>query len=235
MNDEELLGEVEDILRTMPLRETLRHGTDENFAWLGRVSAAVEEWSPLKAIPLSVAMEQFHGQSARDAQEGYRKLLTLLHQARHNLRMKTIGPVNTAIGHGQVFDYFDEIRKIIEPAKQDLLFVDPYLDAEFVARYLPHIATGVSIRLLARERIATLLSAVELFARQSGSHVQVRSAPGFHDRYVIVDRDACYQSGASFKDGAKAAPTTLTQITDAFPVVRQTYEELWNAAKAERD
>lgn len=234
MNEEELLGEVEDLLRTMPPRETLRHATDENFAWLGRVSAVIEAWSLPKTIPLGMAMDQFHGQSARDAQEGLRKLLTLLHEARHSLRMKTVGPVNAAIGHGQVFDYFDEVRRIIEPAKQDLLFVDPYLDAEFVARYLPHVTKGVPIRLLARERLATLLPAVDLYSRQSGAPVQVRSAPGFHDRYVIVDRAACYQSGASFKDGAKAAPTTLTQITDAFPVVRQTYEDLWNAAKVER-
>lgn len=234
MNEEELLGEVEDLLRTMPPRETLRHATDENFAWLGRVSAVIEAWSLPKTIPLGMAMDQFHGQSARDAQEGLRKLLTLLHEARHSLRMKTVGPVNAAIGHGQVFDYFDEVRRIIEPAKQDLLFVYPYLDAEFVARYLPHVTKGVPIRLLARERLTTLLPAVDLYSRQSGAAVQVRSAPGFHDRYVIVDRAACYQSGASFKDGAKAAPTTLTQITDAFPVVRQTYEDLWNAAKVER-
>jgi len=231
---EELLGEVEDILRTMPPRETLRHPSDENFAWLGRVSAFIEAWDLPKCIPLGLAMDQFHGQMAREAQEGLRKILTLLHQARHDLRMKTIGPVNAAMGHGRIFDYFDEVRKIIEPAKQDLLFVDPYLDAEFVARYLPHVATGVSIRLLARERIPTLLPAVDLYAQQSGAVVKARSAAGFHDRYVIVDRAACYQSGASFKDGAKAAPTTLTQITDAFPVVLQTYEDLWNQAKVER-
>jgi hypothetical protein len=51
MNDEELLGEVEDILRSMPPRETLRHSEDVNFAWLGRVSAFIEAWdSPKQAI-----------------------------------------------------------------------------------------------------------------------------------------------------------------------------------------
>lgn len=234
MNQEELLGEVEDVLRTMPPRETLRHPTDENFAWLGRVSAFIEAWDFSKTISLGMAMHQFQGQMARDAQEGMRTILTLLHQARHDLRMKTIGPVNAAMGHGRVFDYFDEVRKIIEPAKQDLFFVDPYLDAEFVSRYLPHVAAGVAIRLLAREKVSTLLPAVDLYARQSDTAVHVRSVPGFHDRYVIVDRAACYQSGASFKDGAKAAPTTLTQITDAFLVVLKTYEDLWSRAKVER-
>jgi len=85
--------------------------------------------------------------------------------------------------------------------------------------YLPQVATGVTTRLLAREKLPTLLPAVDAFVQQSKAKVEVRSAPNFHDRYLIVDRVACYQSGASFKDGAKSAPTTLTQITDAFAAV----------------
>jgi hypothetical protein len=91
MNQEELLGEVEDILRTMPPRETLRHPTDTNFAWLGRVSAFIEAWDLSKSKPLELAMSQFHGSTSRDVQEGLRKTLTLLHQARHDLRMKPSG------------------------------------------------------------------------------------------------------------------------------------------------
>jgi hypothetical protein len=164
---------------------------------------------------------------------GYKALAMLLHQARHDLLLKTVGPLSKAIPHGGFFDYFDEIRKVIETARQDLLFVDPYLDAEFVSRYLEHVVKGVHIRLLARERVKTLLPAVEAFAKQSKQKVEVRSASSFHDRYVFVDNATCYQSGASFKDGAKTAPTTLTQIVDAFVAMKQTYEDLWNAAKVE--
>jgi hypothetical protein len=148
--------------------------------------------------------------------------------------METVGPLSVAVAHGHIFDYFDELRRVIEGAKQDLLFVDPYLDSEFVSRYLTHVSKGVTIRLLAREKLSTLLPAVDLFAKQSQSTIQVRSAPHFHDRYVFVDSNECYQSGASFKDGAKSAPTTLTQITDAFRAMLQTYEGLWSTAKAER-
>jgi hypothetical protein len=108
------------------------------------------------------------------------------------------------------------------------------LDADFVSRYLPHVGPGASIRLLAREKLATLLPAVDAFCKQSGVKIEVRSATNFHDRYLLINCDSCYQSGASFKDGAKSAPTTVTQITDAFAGVAKTYEDIWSAARIER-
>jgi hypothetical protein len=234
LTNEQLLAEVEDILRTMPPRATIRHDLPENFAWIGRVSALISNWSPPMAIFYRGYLETFQGQMAQSAGRALQQIITLLHQARHDLRMKTVGPANVAIGQGMVFDYFDEVRQIVEGAKQDILFVDPYLDAEFVARYLPHVAEGVTVRLLGRERLGPLLPAVDAFVLQTGAQVAVRSATGFHDRYVLVDGVSCYQSGASFKDGAKKAPTTLTQITDALVPVLTTYEALWSGAKIER-
>jgi hypothetical protein len=230
LTDEELLQEFEDLLRTMPPRETLHHRNNpDNQSWLGRTAALIQTWNSSQMIFAGgfIAAVPGGGISSVKAVD---QLLTLIHQARHDLRMKTKGPLAVAIDTYNVFDYFDEIRKTVQEAKSDLLFVDPYLDAEFVSRYLGHVAVSVNVRLLARERLASLKPAVEQFAMQSKLHIAVRSAPNFHDRYVFVDRKECYQSGASFKDGAKKAPTTITQITDAFPVVLQTYESLWNAA-----
>lgn len=234
MTKEQLLAEIEDLLRTTPPLDTIREGTEESVAWLGRVSAAIEGWNTPKMGFVTLYLGQLHGFYAYQAPPAFAGLRTLLHQARSDLRMQTLGPANVAVPHGMVFDYFDEIRKIVELAREDLLFVDPYLDAEFVSRYLPHIAAGVTTRLLAREKLATLLPAVDALARQTGMKIEVRSAPAFHDRYVFVDRTACYQSGASFKDGAKSAPTTLTEITDAFAPVLKTYEDIWTRAKVER-
>jgi len=233
MTKEQLLAEIEDLLRTMPPKETLGEDTDQNLSWLGRAAAVVEQWDAWKTPFFAAHLRALHGPNFVDTGAS-KELLTMLHQARHALRMQTIGPLSTAFQGGMVFDYFDEVRGVIEEAREDLFFVDAYLDAEFVSRYLPHVASGVIIRLLARERLPSLLPSVDAFARQAGSTIKVRSAPGFHDRYVFVDQKGCYQSGASFKDGAKAAPTILTQITDAFPAVLQTYEALWNQAKVER-
>lgn len=231
MNKEDLLAEVDDLIRNVPDRATIHHETEGNMVWMGRVSAVLEAWDMVKGVMLAPSVLQIASPMAAMRTAAYRKVMVALHQARANLRMETIGPVNVAVEGGATFDYFDEIRRIAESATGDLFFVDPYLDAEFVSRYLVHVASGVNIRLLAREKLKTLIPAVETFVTQHGTPVLVRTVGGFHDRYVIVDGSSCYQSGASFKDGAKKSPTTLTQITDAFPAVLQTYEALWDSAE----
>jgi hypothetical protein len=234
LTKEQLLGEAEDLLRTAPPMAEIIQNDENGVAWFGRFSAVIRAWNMARSAEVLLAQMQLESMAPEQNQNGYRRILALLNEARHALRMETVGPLSVPVAHGQVFDYFDEVRKIIELARQDLLFIDPYLDAEFVSRYLSHVSKGVTIRLLARERLTTLLPAVDLFAKQSGHTIEVRSAPHFHDRYVFVDRNACYQSGASFKDGAKSAPTTITQITDASIAMSQTYEDLWNTAKVER-
>ena len=215
----------------MPPKATLRHQTEENLSWLGRAVAIISLWDGIQGIAARSHVAQFH--DVISSNKGYLGLMSLLHEARSTLRMQTLGPTNVAVGQGLVFNYFDEIRKLIEPSQKDLLFVDPYLDADFVSRYLPHVKAGVSIRLLAREKLNTLVPAVRLFIQQTGSTVEIRSAPKFHDRYVLVDGITCFQSGASFKDGGRLSPTTITEITDAFTAVRQTYEDLWKHGKNE--
>lgn len=234
LTKEQLLAEVEDLLRNAPTRLDIVGNTESGLSWFGRFLAVINAWDSKRAMDLTLVQQLLAMSTAHQSVNGYRRVLTLLHEARHALRMETVGPLSVAVAHGEVFDYFDELRRIVEMAKKDLLFVDPYIDAEFVSRYLCHVSTGVTIRLLAREKLATLLPSVDLFAKQSAQTIQVRSAPNFHDRYVFVDHNACYQSGASFKDGAKSAPTTLSQITDAFAAMSQTYEDLWRRAKVER-
>lgn len=231
ITSEQLLVEVEDLLRTMPPFATIRDGSPETLAWFGRASAVLTLWSLPRSISVASHIGALQGGRTIDPGPPYRGLVTLLHEAQHALRMATVGPLTVAVAAGKPFNYFDELRGLIAGAKVDLFFVDPYLDAEFVSRYLPNASPGVVVRLLGRERLPKLLPAVEAFCMQSECTIEVRAAAGFHDRYLFVDRTACYHSGASFKDGAKSSPTTITQVTDAFAVVFDTYERLWSTAQ----
>jgi hypothetical protein len=224
-----LFAEVEDLLRTCP------QTAEEIDPWIGRAAAVVARWNPVKSVHFDRLAETFMGPRTRESDAAFRQMMSVLHQAHHDLRMRTTGPLNAVVSSGRVFEYFDNLRKIIELAGVDLLFVDPYLDADFVSSYLPHAQQGAAIRLLTSDRkLSALVPAVERFAQQENRSVTIRQRNDIHDRCVFVDQRECYQSGASFKDGAKNAPTTLTQMVDAFAAVHQTYEELWDGAQVVR-
>jgi hypothetical protein len=233
LTSEQILAELEDLLRTKPRKEDFCQGTDESLSWLGRAAAIVARWGAGHSLRFQVALNQITNPYM--VNPGYKDLMVLLHEARNDLKMNTLGPTNIVLPRGGVFDYFDEIRKTVELANLEVFFVDPYLDAEFVSRYLPHVQARVLSRLLTSDKkLATLLPAIDLLTKQNGIAVAVRSTGGLHDRYLFVDQKSCYHSGASFKDGAKLAPTTLTQITDAFGPMWETYEKLWASATVER-
>jgi hypothetical protein len=221
---ERLLAEIEELIRTMPAQQVLSQDSPESNAWLGRAAAVIEAWEISKGLEFWDSRRKLMSMLPLQVGEGSRRISMLLHQGRQALLLQGPWTGSLSVPSGMVFEYFDEIRKAVELATEDTLFVDPYLDAEFVS----------SIRLLAREKLATLLPAVDVFSAQVARKVEVRSAPSFHDRYLFIDRKICYQSGASFKDGAKKAPTTLTQIIDAFQAVSKTYEDLWTASNVER-
>lgn len=230
ISPEQLLSEVEDVLRSMPDRTKMTHALPENEDWLGRAAACVSLWNPIRGTFFTSQVERLVGWRAQDPAAAMQAILTTLHQMRNELRLTTVGPLTVALEAKRAFDYFDELRKVIETATTDLFFVDPYLDAEFVSNYLPHVRRGTSVRLLGRVCIKTLEPAVKLFKEQEKINIELRVAEGFHDRYLFVDHRECYHSGASFKDGAKKAPTTLTQITDAFSAMELTYETIWKNA-----
>lgn len=229
---EKLLGEVRDLIRSMPDNAGFGTGARETLQWIGRLAATARLWDSVRG-DLKFQTIGLKLRSPDDARRavGIRDLTALLYEMEYDLVLKSDGGTTIVVEPGKTYQYFDELRRVIEAARKDLLFVDPYLDADFVSRYLPSIHKGVAARLLTSDRkIKTLVPAVTEFVRESGSKVEVRVASGLHDRYLFVDSRACYQSGASFKDGAARSATTITQIVDALEPIQNMYEHRWQEA-----
>lgn len=109
-----LLSEIEDIINTMPPRETNRHNDKpENIAWFGRVSAAIERWNHDKSVLAKEYNDLFFSNiHARESAHGLTKLLGLLNQAKTELQWESGTSENGAavdkdndkkifIGHGR--------------------------------------------------------------------------------------------------------------------------------------
>lgn len=227
LDPKDIIAEVEDLIRTMP---DLANGWDDAEAvdWLGRARAILTISQLGVTAEAMIAINQASSVDMRSSWTGKTTIRVLLNQVRHSLRMQTVGPLAVAITKGMVFDYFDGLKKIIEEARSDILVVDPYMDAEFVSRYLPFVSKSTAIRLLASKHVATLGPAAALYGQQSQLNVEVRKASSLHDRFIFIDGKRGFQSGASFHQGGVNAPTTLTEVTDTFAAVRAIYEDFWS-------
>jgi len=235
MDIQQQLAEVDDLLRSVPGWDALhRPDNDEATAWRGRFLAVVEAFGTL-ALQSRASSAMTKASSYRSVEEGRGEALTVLHQLRYSLRLKSGAPTTAAIPAAAPFEYFDYVRQLVEAATSDVLFVDPYLDADFVARYLPSVRDGVGVRLLGSNKITALAASVEAFTKQHGLKIAIRQSATLHDRFVFVDGARCYQSGASFKDGAAKAPSVISQIVDAFDAMKSTYETQWARAEAVRN
>jgi len=84
-----------------------------------------------------------------------------------------------------------------------------------------------------RQQLAGLLASAEPFCEQHECLLEIRSTSRIHDRFLVVDNRSVFQSGSSFKDGARKAATNLIEVIDIAAAVRHVYEELWKSAKAE--
>lgn len=230
--DEQLLAGFDDLLRTAPEYDKLGHATPESFSWLGRAAALIGQWSNPKTVLSGSAISDINSSNASRSHDGYMKLMALIYEARHDLLLRTGTARGVVVEAASPYDYFDGVRKVVELAATDLFVVDPYLNADFVSAYLPHVKAGVTVRLLAGQYFAQLVPAASAFSEQHGVAIEVRKGDQMHDRYIFIDGREGYQSGASFKDGGKNAPASFIQVHDAFPQVLAIYEAKWAAAQS---
>lgn len=226
----QLLAEIEDAIRVA----TTSSDDPRFLAWVARAAMLLKRWNPRRSVIVDSHARGAIGVTAMFVNSDAQSLLMLLHEAQQDLRLNEVGPLSATVATGAVLDYFEEVRKVLVTAAKEVFFVDPYLDAEFVSRFMPQVRSGVVVRLLGKKGIAALLPAVDLAAQQLGLSISVRSASSLHDRFVFIDGVRGFHSGASFKDGARMAPTIFTEVTDALSTLQVAYEQMWSGASVHR-
>lgn len=231
LSPEQILAELDDVTRTIPTIESIIASSDESIYWIGRARAAMYLWNPIRSAEFNALLPRLHIAIEAQQKAAYRQIRILLAAVLHELRLQTKGPTAIHIEKGRPFDYFDQLRKIIESATKEVFIVDRYLSADFASRYLPFVKPSVNVRILASMHVAKLAPALSLSATQNRSVIELRkSSQDTHDRHIFIDGSICYLSGGSFCDGGALASTTLTEIVDAANAVLTTCEDAWQRA-----
>ena len=99
------------------------------MAWIGRAAAAIERWNIVHMPSVSVALIDHPSDYVAPCRKTLATLKILLQQAKSDLSVK-LGRSGVVIAEGRVFEYFNELRKMIETAR------------------CPHLLAGAQRRLL---------------------------------------------------------------------------------------
>ena len=104
---------------------------------------------------------------------------------------------------GQIYDAFEQMKKFVRMARQELIVIDPY----FADSVLPLVAQkrpGVSVLVVKNSR-NKLLHAVDVahFNAQYANSLTVRTSDKLHDRFLIIDKAALIHVGASLNHFGK--------------------------------
>jgi len=126
-------------------------------------------------------------------------------QARNEERFKLIldamqdkkFPPQKVFYDGQIYDAFEQMKKFVRMARQELVIIDPY----FADSVLPLVAQkrqGVSVLVVKNSR-NKLLHAVDVsqFNAQYANSLTVKVSDKFHDRFLIIDQTTLIHVGAS--------------------------------------
>ena len=98
---------------------------------------------------------------------------------------------------GQVYDAFEQMKKFVRMAKNELIVIDPYF-ADCVLPLIAQKRTGVQVIVVKNSR-SKLLHDVDVaqFNAQYNNSLTVKVSDNFHDRFLIIDKATLIHVGAS--------------------------------------
>ncbi|APC14435.1 hypothetical protein BLL42_01275 [Pseudomonas frederiksbergensis] len=228
------------LIAEMPDMATHQWQTAEGQRWLGRASALLEQsGSIMDAATFNAATERLSSNALIPGHpEAVQLMTTVLYRALARAELQASPSTRGAfIPVGETFSAFTAISKILTEARNTVMFVDPYADANLLTDFAVLVPEGVTILILADTsgRKAALAPAVRHWAQQysSARPLEARLAPdrSLHDRLIIVDELESWSLGQSFNALAARAPTSLVRADSETAQLKiQAHSLIWQTA-----
>ena len=104
--------------------------------------------------------------------------------------------LNNLFFEGQIYDAYSLLIDILSSASKNIIIIDNYIDKKFLD-ICSKINTSFTI-------YTSKINENDLYKyNEQYNNVEVIISNKFHDRFIILDNETLYHSGASFKDLGK--------------------------------
>lgn len=202
---------------------------DQQFLdWYGRIKVLLVSVNPRHEVELDLQQPRLAFPLLRgDAVQQVRMIISNEVKRLEFVLGDQIQPV---YGPGAQYDFYRNLKSLIESAERELFLIDPYIDRNSFDLYLGDLDSSVGARVLAHNYASSLEPVIRMLATKH-SAIEVRDSDSLHDRVLFVDGTQCWVIGQSIKDAAGKKPTYLA------PLPREVvqgklgfYENIWKDA-----
>lgn len=126
--------------------------------------------------------------------------------------------VNHIFFEGQIYDAYSLLIDLLNSAKKEIIIIDNYIDKKL-------LDITSKIHLNVQIITSNKLNKTDLNKyNEQYNNLKIRINNSFHDRFIILDREILYHSGASFKDLGKKC-FSLNKIEEK-EILKQLLEHL---------
>jgi hypothetical protein len=213
-------------------------GSSEVLRWLGRAGALIEMASGLAdRVKFDSLRTSLLATTTADPEPQMRHIRVLLYAALAKAELSAPSAAKGAfIPAGNSFDALTAITGILRECTGSVLIVDPYLDAVALTDFLPTVAEGLPLRLLASEkqRKHGLPEAVERwigqFAQTRPLELRLTKPQLLHDR-LIMDSERVWSLSQSLNAIAQRSPAMVQRVSaEIANLKREAFTEMWESA-----
>lgn len=233
---ESLYRQIGQLVAEMPNLEGPEALSKNDLRWLGRTSVILNE--VLDAYARATFNVASQGLNVGNSLRGHNAhaIATLLYQALATIEAKIPAQVQGAfIPVGAGFDAVQALAKVLREAKDDVLIVDPYMDARILTDFAPLIGEKVSIRLLFdahRTKVGAVVPVAQRWINQYGGtrplKIRQTSPRALHDRLIFIDGKTVFSLTQSLKDFASRSPASVLRVDNETASMKLVaYDDMW--------
>ena len=139
--------------------------------------------------------------------------------------------IGTAYAPGDTYQFFADLKAVINQAEDKILVIDPYFDGQSFDAYLASVAPGIQIRILADRYSKDINNYVAKHRQQFQTTIELRESKELHDRVVFIDNASTWIMGGSIKDAGKKATYLIPLANPLAADKLAIYEVIWKRAK----
>lgn len=213
--------------------------TPEGRQWLGRGHAIVTEVGVANGMDSTAYILAMNRIGTISNVNGLEEVFSILYRAlAHCERHVPSSMTGSFIPVGNSFDAFSALSKILQSANNDVMIVDPYMDATALTEFGLAVPEGITLRLLTDEYSykENLVPSANKWINQYGAArplvVKLSATKTLHDRAIFIDGTNAWTLTQSLKDFAKRSPAEIVKADDTAKLKIDAYNQLWMNAKA---